>query len=155
MFWDNLSGWKSALFDTIAFMSPKWCQLGRLNSSGAVAVKHCQTREKKTIKSVCVRPCLLDTFPPRTYVKHLCGSGGVKGEAASPPRSGSERRPPASLLLPQSKYLVCRCGHVSRCSCLSLCFNRLTPGFPHQCQTNTPALIPAALRCVTDCSVSL
>lgn len=62
---------------------------------------------------------------------------------------------PCTCLPPQSKYLVCQCGHVSRCSCLSLCFNRLTPGFPHQCQSNTPALIPAALRCVTDCSVSL
>lgn len=55
---------------------------------------------------------------------------------------------------PQSKYLVCQRGYVSRCSCLSLCFNRLTPGFPCQCQSNSPALIRAALRCVTDCSVS-
>lgn len=60
----------------------------------------------------------------------------------------------SSSLSPQSKYLVCQHGHVSRCSCLSLCFNRLTPGFPHQCQSNTPALIRTALRCVTDCSVS-
>lgn len=50
---------------------------------------------------------------------------------------------------PQSKYVACQRGRVSSCSCLSS-FQR-TDSIS---VTVTPALIPAALRCVTDCSVS-
>lgn len=126
-----------------------------------VAVKHCQRKNPKRkicvyvcvgvcVCYICARPCLLDTLLPCTYVKHFCGFRFVKGVT-----SVFRIWAPSSCLPPQSKYLVCQCGHVSRCSCLSLCFSRLTPGFPHQCQSNSPALIPAALRCVTGCSVSL
>lgn len=53
---------------------------------------------------------------------------------------------PSLSISPQSKYLACQGGYVRRCSCLSLCFNKLTPCFPHQCQSNALSSDPSCTQ---------
>lgn len=100
---------------------------------------------------------------PQTFVLYICAFAFMKGNLGGGAAGGlschlsvlSVRARPQSLSSIQIFGLSARAA-VCGCSCLSLCFNRLTPGFPppRQRHSNSSALIPAAFRCVTDCSVS-
>lgn len=103
------------------------------------------------LRLVIHKPLLFDTYVPLRVLR--VGGVGGRGGVWRVTSLSSVRARPQSLSSIQIFGLSARAA-VCRCSCLSLCFNRLTPGFPHQRHSNSPALIPAALRCVTDCSVS-